>query len=283
MGRVQSWDNAWDFNAMSVYNTISSLAESPLQQGLLYAGTDDGIIQVSEDDGGSWTRTEVGSIDGIPSTAFVNNLYADLFDADVVYAALDNHKFGDFSPYLIKSSDRGKTWESIVGNLPDRTLIWRVVQDHVNPQLLFAATEFGIYFTTSGGEEWTKVNSDATISFRDITIQRRENDVVAASFGRSFFILDDYTPLRELTPELLAQEAHLFPARRAYLYVPRDVAGGAQGATYYAAPNPEHGATFTYYLKSGAATLKQERRKAEEEAGDGDIPFPGLGCTRSGG
>ena len=216
MGRVQSWDNAWDFNAMSVYNTITSLAESPLQQGLLYAGTDDGIIQISEDDGGSWTRTEVGSIDGIPGTAFVNNLYADLFDADVVYAALDNHKFGDFSPYLIKSSDRGKTWESIAGNLPDRTLIWRVVQDHVNPQLLFAATEFGIYFTTSGGAEWTKVNSDATISFRDITIQRRENDVVAASFGRSFFILDDYTPLRELTPKLLAQEAHLFPARKAY-------------------------------------------------------------------
>ncbi len=275
MGRVQSWDNAWDFNAMSVYNTITSLAESPLQQGLLYAGTDDGIIQISEDDGGSWTRTEVGSIDGIPGTAFVNNLYADLFDADVVYAALDNHKFGDFSPYLIKSSDRGKTWESIAGNLPDRTLIWRVVQDHINPQLLFAATEFGIYFTTSGGAEWTKVNSDATISFRDITIQRRENDVVAASFGRSFFILDDYTPLRELTPKLLAQEAHLFPARKALLYVPRDVAGGAQGATYYAAPNPEYGATFTYYLKSGAATLKEERRNAEEEAGDGDIPFPG--------
>ena len=146
-----------------------------------------------------------------------------------------------------------------------------------------AATEFGIYFTTSGGAEWTKVNSDATISFRDITIQRRENDVVAASFGRSFLILDDYTPLREVTPDLLAQEAHLFPARRAYLYVPRDVAGGAQGATYYAAPNPEHGATFTYYLKSGAATLKQERRKAEEEAGDGDIPFPGWDALEAGG
>ena len=274
MGRVQSWDNAWDFNAMSVYNTITSLAESPVQQGLLYAGTDDGIIQVSEDDGGSWTRIEVGSIRGIPATAFVNNLYADLFDADVVYAALDDHKFGDYSPYLIKSTDRGRTWHSVAGNLPDRTLVWRVVQDHVNPQLLFAATEFGIYFTVDGGTEWTKISSEATISFRDITIQRRENDVVAASFGRGFFILDDYTPLRSVTPELLAQDAHLFPVRKALLYVPRDVAGGAQGATYYAAPNPEFGATFTYYLRSGATTLAEVRRKAEEGE-DKHIPFPG--------
>ena len=275
MGRVQSWDNPWDFNAMSVYNTITSLAESPVQKGLLYAGTDDGIIQISEDDGVSWTRIEVGSIDGIPVTAFVNNLYADLFSADIVYAALDNHKFGDLSPYLVKSTDRGRTWEPIVGNLPERTLIWRVVQDHVNPALMFVATEFGIYFTVDGGTQWTKVNSDATISFRDITIQRRENDVVAASFGRGFFILDDYTPLREVTPALLAQEAHLFTPREALLYVPRDVAGGAQGATYYAAPNPEFGATFTYYLKTGATTLKEERREAEKQAGEGDIPFPG--------
>ncbi len=276
MGRVQSWDNAWDFNAMSVYNTITSLAESPVQQGLLYAGTDDGIIQVSEDDGASWSRIEVGSIPGVPGAAFVNNLVADLFDADVVYAALDNHKFGDLAPYLVKSTDRGKTWMSIASNLPERTLVWRLVQDHVNPQLLFAATEFGVFFTVDGGEEWVKVNSDATISFRDITIQRRENDVVAASFGRGFFILDDYSPLREVTPELLASEAALFPARRAQLYVPRDVAGGSQGATYYAAPNPAFGATFTYYLKSGTKTRTALRQEAEKEVGEGeDIPFPG--------
>ena len=117
----------------------------------------------------------------------LTTLYADLHNVDVVYAALDNHKFGDLSPYLVKSNDRGHTWTSITGNLPDRTLIWRIVQDHVNPNLLFTATEFGIYFTIDGGTEWIKVASDATISFRDITIQRRENDVVGASFGRGFF------------------------------------------------------------------------------------------------
>ncbi len=275
MGRVQSYDNAWDLNAMSVYNTITSLAESPLAPGLLYVGTDDGLIQISESDGGAWRRVEVGSIPGVPETAFVNHLYADLHDADVVYAALDNHKFGDLSPYLIKSNDRGHTWTSIAGNLPERTLIWRIVQDHVNPDLLFTATEFGVYFTVEGGETWMKVSSDATIAFRDITIQRRENDVVAASFGRGFFILDNYSPLREISAELLSQDAHLFPVRTPRLYVPRDVAGGSQGTDYYAAPNPPFGATFTYYLREGSTTLKAERRKRERAAGEADIPFPG--------
>jgi len=275
MGRVQSYDNPWDFNAMSVYNTITSLAESPLQAGLLYAGTDDGLIQVTEDDGGTWRTIEVGSIDGIPATAFVNNLYADLHNVDVVYAALDNHKFGDLSPYLVKSNDRGHSWTSITGNLPDRTLIWRIVQDHVNPNLLFTATEFGIYFTVDGGMEWIKVASDATISFRDITIQRRENDVVGASFGRGFFVLDDYTPLRHVNAELLANEAHLFAPRTAKLYVERDVAGGSQGTDYFAAPNPPFGATFTYYLRESPTTLRQARKEREKEAGENDIPFPG--------
>ena len=276
MGRVQSWGNAWDVGAMSVYNTITSLSESPLQAGLLYAGTDDGIIQVSEDDGARWTLVEVGSIDGIPETAFVNNLYADLHDANVVYAALDNHKFGDLNPYLIKSLDKGRSWQSIAGNLPERTLVWRIVQDHVNKDLLFVATEFGIYFTVDGGGQWVKIEGGApTISFRDLTIQRRENDLVAASFGRGFFILDDYSPLRAVNAEMLAQDAHLFPVRKAYLYQPKDVAGGAQGASYYAAPNPDFGATFTYYLNEGSTTLKAKRKERESAAGEEDIAFPG--------
>ena len=276
MGRVQSWDNAWDLGAMSVYNTITSLAESPIEPGLVYAGTDDGIIQISEDDGQNWRKVEVGSIRGIPETAFVNNIYADLHDADVVYVALDNHKFGDLNPYLIKSNNRGRSWQSIASNLPERTLVWRMVQDHVNPNLLFTATEFGIYFTVDGGEEWVKIEGDApTISFRDITIQRRENDLVAASFGRGFFILDDYTPLRQLNADMLAQEAVLFPSRRAYLYNPKDVHGGSMGSSHYEAPNPEFGAMFTYYLREGSTSLKEARKKREKEAGDADIPFPG--------
>lgn len=277
MGKVQSWDNAWDMNAMSTYNTITSLAESPGQEGLLYAGTDDGIIQVSEDGGENWRKTEVGSIKGVPSTAFVNDIRADLFDANTVYAALDNHKFGDFKPYLLKSTDAGKSWNSIAGNLPDRTLVWRLVQDHERPDLLFAATEFGIYFTLDGGRQWIELTGGVpTISFRDITIQRRENDLVAASFGRSFFVLDDYTPLRHITPEMQEQDAMLFPVKDAWWYIPKNVVS-SQGASDYVAENPPFGAVFTYYLKDAISTLKEERKTREKvlENEQSDIPFPG--------
>lgn len=277
MGRQQSWDNAWDVNAMSDYNTIASLAESSLKAGLLYAGTDDGIFQMSEDDGGTWTRKELGSISGMPATGFVNNLYADLHDVNTVYMAADNHKYGDFKPYLYKSTDQGVTWTSISSNLPERLLVWRVVQDHVDPNLLFAATEFGIYFTNNGGGEWTKLNNGLpTISFRDITIQRREEDLVAASFGRGFYILDDYSALRSLDQKTLAKEAHLFPVKDALIFSPKSIEGG-QGVASYAGQNPAQGASFTYYVKDNFETLQSQRKKAEKKLNkEGkDVPFPG--------
>jgi photosystem II stability/assembly factor-like uncharacterized protein len=276
MGKLQSWDNAWDLNAMSTYNTITSLAESPVQQGLLYAGTDDGIIQVSEDGGENWRKVELAAIKGVPGTAFVNDLRADLYDARTVYAALDNHKFGDFKPYLIKSTDAGKSWKSIRGNIPDRTLVWRLVQDHVKKDLLFAATEFGIYFTVDGGSKWVQLKGGVpTISFRDITIQRRENDLVAASFGRGFYILDDISPLRDLNPQTLEQEVLLFPVKDPWLYIPRSVTGD-MGASDYRAKNPPYGAVFTYYLKKDLQSLKTQRTSAEKALEEGaSVPFPG--------
>ena len=277
MGRVQSWDNAWDLNAMSTYNTITSLAESPLQEGLIYAGTDDGIIQVTEDGGEKWRKMEVGSIAGIPATAFVNDIKADLFDAKTVYAALDNHKFGDFKPYLLKSTDAGKSWSSIAGNLPERTLVWRLVQDHLKRELLFAATEFGIFFTLDGGRKWIELTGGVpTISFRDITIQRRESDLVAASFGRSFFILDDYSPLRTISEDLLNQEAVLFPVKDAWWYIQKNVIS-SQGASDYVAENPPFGAVFTYYLKDDITTRKEKRKEKERELEkqQADVSFPG--------
>ena len=174
------------------FDTITSLAESPKAEGLIYAGSDDGLLQVTEDGGKTWRKTELGALPGVPATAFVNDVKADLFDADTVYVALDDHKSGDFKPYLLKSSDRGRSWTSIAGDLPARHLVWRVVQDHVKPNLLFAGTEFGLFFTQDGGARWVKLGGDVpTIAFRDLAIQRRECGLVGGSFGRGIFVLDD--------------------------------------------------------------------------------------------
>ena len=275
MGRKQSWDNAWDVGAMSNYNTITSLAESPLQEGLLYAGTDDGFIQVSENGGGSWKKIPVTAL-GLAPRTFVNDIKADLFDANTVYVALDNHKEGDFSPYLFKSTDKGQTWQSISGNIPDRTLVWRMVQDPVKKNLLFAATEFGIYTSLNGGNSWHKLKGAPTISFRDLTIQKRENDLVAASFGRGFFILDDYSALREFTEDNLKKQGKLFSPRPAKWFVPRSNVGNT-GADYYFAKNPTYGAVFTYHLADSYQTTQQLRKKKEAELNKkkADIPFPG--------
>jgi hypothetical protein len=281
MGHRWGWDAPWDMYAMSEYSTITSLAESPQREGLLWAGTDDGLLQLSEDGGAHWRAIDVGSIPGVPASSFVNDVKADLFDADTVYVALDNHKSGDFKPYLVASHDRGKSWQSIAGDLPDRHLVWRVVQDEVQPKLMFAATEFGIYFTVDGGTKWVQLSGGApTIAFRDLAIQRREHDLVGASFGRGFFVLDDYTPLRQVTAASLDSQALLFAPRKALWYFERRPLGGDgaddNGASYYVAPNPPYGAVVTYYLAEGLQTIQQKRQKAEKPLVDAakDVPLP---------
>ncbi len=283
MGKQQSWDNAWDVLAMSNYNTITSISESPVKEDLIYVGTDDGLIQVTENAGQNWRSINVGNMPDVPATAFVNDIKADLFDANTVYVSLDNHKYGDYRPFLMKSSDKGQTWQSMSGDLPNRNLVWRLVQDHVNPKLMFLATELGIYFTVNSGQNWIELTGGIpTISFRDLAIQKRENDLVGASFGRGFFVLDDYTALRSVSPEQLEQEATLFQPRKALWYIPRshlsfDTPKGSLGAQHYVAPNPEFGANFSYYLKETLHSKEAQRKSSEKELMNSgkDISFPG--------
>jgi photosystem II stability/assembly factor-like uncharacterized protein len=282
MDRKWSWDAPWDTYAMSAYNTITSLSESPQLDGLIYAGTDDGLIQVTEDGGANWRQIEVGSLPGVPDTAFINDIKADLFDVNTVYVSLDNHKYGDFKPYLVKSTNRGRSWKSITGDLPERTLVWRLVQDHVQSNLLFLGTEFGLYFTVDGGKKWLQLEGGVpTISFRDLAIQRRETDLVAATFGRGFYVLDDYTPLRHISEQSLEQDAILFPARTARWYQEGSKIGGpgpaSQGASHFVAENPPFGAVFTYFLGDDLQS-REEKRQAEEKPlieNGTDTPFPG--------
>jgi photosystem II stability/assembly factor-like uncharacterized protein len=280
MDRVWSFDALWDTYAMSKFSTITSLSESPLVEGLLYAGTDDGLIQVSEDGGALWR--EIDSLPGAGELFFVNDIKADLHDASTVYVAVDQHKTGDFTPYLLKSVDRGLTWKSIAGDLPARHLVWRLVQDHEEPGLLFAGTEFGVFFTVDGGDSWLKLSGESpTIPFRDLVIQKRENDLVGATFGRGFIVFDDYTPLRHVTPEKLEEDALLFPIRTARWYIERRTLGGSekasQGTAFFTAPNPPFGAVFTYYLRDAIQTRQQARRKSEKEVEKkgGNTPWPG--------
>ena len=268
---TQSWDNAWDVGAMSNYNTITSLAESPKQEGLLYAGTDDGLIQVTEDEGANWNKISLNTIKGVPATPFVNDVRADLFDANVVYAALDNHKYGDYKPYIIKSTDKGRSWRLINGDLPNKLLIWRLVQDHINKDLLFAATEFGVYFTSNGGKNWIQLKGGMpTIPIRDIKIQRRENDLVAGSFGRGIFILDDITPLRTFNKNMMSAEATMFPVKKVNWYR-QSSRVGSQGDAEWIAKNPPFGANFTYYMADKIKS-KKDLRKAKEKKGNAQFP-----------
>jgi photosystem II stability/assembly factor-like uncharacterized protein len=279
MGRVWGVDTVAKNASTSFYGNIVSLTESPKREGLIYIGTDDGLIQVTDDDGARWRKLE--RFPGVPENAYVSLLAASRYEADTVYAAWDHHKMGDFKPYLARSTDRGATWTSIAGDLPARGTVYGFAEDHVDPRLLFAGTEFGVYFTLDGGKKWIRLTGDMpTIAVRDIAIQRRENDLVLGTYGRGFFILDDYSPLRSVDARLLAQEAVVFPVKKAPMYVEVTPLGGYgkgfNGASFYAAPNPPYGAVFTYYLKDKIESRKERRREAEakaEKAGR-DVNYP---------
>ncbi|MCW5899837.1 MAG: glycosyl hydrolase [Flavobacteriales bacterium] len=281
-GTTQGWDNPWDIYAMSDYSSITSLGVSPVVQGLIYAGTDDGLLQVTEDEGRTWRRIEVGRLPGLPATAFCNDIKADLHDANTVFAVFDNHKYGDFKPYIYRSTDRGRTWTSIASGLPERTLLWRVVQDHVKPGLLFLGTEFGVYVSFNGGREWQALKGGLPpIAVRDIAIQRKANDLVLGTFGRGIYILDDYAALREYTEDTPKAEATLFAPRTAAWYSPRQLLGygpkGMLGDNYYVGANPEFGATFNYFLKEAYTGPRKQRQEAEKKLKEESKPlaFPG--------
>ncbi len=274
MGKIQRIDAVAKNASTSFFGNIISLSESPLQEGLIYAGTDDGLIQVTSDGGATWQKYD--KFLGVPEMTYVSCLAASQHDANTVYAAFENHKNGDFKPYLLKSKDRGKTWESIAGNLPERGSVYALVEDHVKSDLLFAGTEFGVFFTVDGGKKWIQLKGGMPIiAVRDLAIQQRENDLAIATFGRGFYILDDYTPLRQITPMLLESEANLFPVKKTWMYiesVPLGLRGKAfQGDSYFTAPNPPFGAVFTFYLKDEMKSRKQKRledeKKVEEQGG----------------
>jgi photosystem II stability/assembly factor-like uncharacterized protein len=253
MGKVWPADSVALNVSTTALSNIVSLDESPLLEGLVWVGTDDGLVQVTEDGGKNWRKIE--QFPNVPQYTYVSDVFASPRDANTVFVTLNNWQRGDYKPYIVKSTDRGKTWTNITGNLPDKHDVYCIIQDHVSGDLLFAGTEFGLFFTVDGGKNWVRLKGGMPpAQVRDMTVHRRENDLVVATFGRGFYILDDYSLLRELSPQALADEARLFPLRDAYSFsqtgmAPAGSAGIGPMAGNWTAPNPPFGAVFTYNLK----------------------------------
>ena len=268
MGKVWSMDAVAKNQSTDFYGQLVAVAESWFDENHLVVGTDDGLIHVTTDGGKTWSKTE--SFPGAPERTYVNQIIASKHDKNVFYATFNHHRYGDFKPYIYKSIDGGRTWSSITANLPVRGSTYCMAEDHVNAKLLFCGTEFGVFFTSDGGNKWIQLKGGLpTIAVRDMEIQQRENDLVLATFGRGFYILDDYTPLRHIKPSDLDQTAMILPVKDTWQYIESQPHGyplkGFLGESFFATANPKVGTVFTYYLKDDIKTIKEKRQEAEKE------------------
>ncbi len=275
-------DRYWGIDAVekdvstSLYGTAVSLAESPLKDGFLCVGTNDGALNITENGGKTWSK--IRKIGDAPEFTFISDIEMSNFDENVIYVTLNNHKNFDFKPYIFKSTDKGKTWKSIAGKLPANQPLHTVKQDFKKPEMLFLGSEFGLYLTLDEGKQWIKMKSGLpTIPVRDITTQKNEEDLVIATFGRGFYILDDYSPLRNIQVDA-KKDFVLFDPKDAQLYVEKDRGGYGFGSVIHFDSNEAFGARFTYYIKDEIKTLKQKRSEKEKDLikNKSKIPIPSL-------
>ena len=263
--RVLSIDAVQKNGSTSPYGTIVALSESPIDKNLIAIGTDDGLIQITEDGGENWKK--IDNISGAPSQSYINSVYLSKHDVNVIYAAFNHHKYGDFKPYIFMSEDKGKSWKSISNNLPERGSVYSIEEDHQKEGLIFCGTEFGVFFSPDFGNRWKELsNGLPTISVRDITIQGRENDLVLGTFGRGFYVLDDYSLLRAIdNKEKL--EPKIFPIRDALMWEKASPLGRSgksfQGDNFYLAENLDPVALISYSYDNNSESLKSKRQKAE--------------------
>lgn len=267
MDRVWSIDAVMKNQSTSPYGTLVAFHESPINENLLIVGSDDGLIHITTDGGGSWKT--IDNLPGAPARSYVNSVLTSNHDENVMYAAFNHHKYGDFKPYLFKTTDKGQSWTKISNNLPERGSVYTIAEDHKDPNLVFVGTEFGVFFSPNGGAEWKQLKSGVpTIAVRDLAIQEREDDLVLGTFGRGFYVLDDYSPLRTLS-STMSQDAALLELRDPWVYVeslPLGIPGkGFQGDNYYTGENLPPVALFSYYLKEAPKSNEDLRRDQEKE------------------
>ncbi|MCB0496406.1 MAG: glycosyl hydrolase [Cyclobacteriaceae bacterium] len=269
MGRVWEMDAVAKNESTSPYGTIVAMDESPIDENFIVVGTDDGLIQITEDGGKTWRK--VSNFPGVPANTYVNMVVPSQYNINTIYACFNDHKRGNFKPYVYKSTDKGNTWKSITANLPDRGSSFALAEDFVDSNLLFVGTEFGMFFSNNGGQSWNQMKAGlpSAVAIRDIAIQKRETDLVLASFGRGFFVLDDYSSLRSLSNNDLGKEAKLFSVRNAlqfeYSYPLGLPKQSFQGDDYYLGENLGPEAIFTYYVKDKYESAKDKRKDLEKK------------------
>ncbi|MCX7880060.1 MAG: glycosyl hydrolase [Ignavibacteria bacterium] len=274
MGKIWGPDAVAKNAATSFYGNIVAMDESSFDENLIVVGTDDGLIQITTNAGQTWARIE--KFPSVPETTYVSDVFLSQHNRSTLYATFDNHKNSDFKPYVLVSTDLGKSWQSISSNLPPNGSVYTIIEDHIDPNLLFVGTEFGIFVTTNRGKEWHQLKGNfPTIAVRDIEIQKRENDLVVGTFGRGVYILDDMSFLRNLNDSILNNELILFPSKDALIFnEDRSREKKDQGSSYWRAENPPFGATFTFYLKEEFKTKKQIRREREREQNKSPFRYP---------
>jgi hypothetical protein len=230
------------------YPTLTAIAESPFVAGLLYAGTDDGNLQISENDGQSWLNV-VDRVPGLPRSTWISNIEPSRHDPNTVYFTTNNYRNDDYSNYVYKSTDRGQSWVSITGDLPANRVARTIREDTRNPSVLYLGTELGLFYSNDGGQHWAELRGDMpTMAFNDLVIHPRDNDLVLGTHSRGIWILDNINMLQELTPEVVASDAFLFTLEPAEM-IRYDRDGGHTGDMYFRGENPPAGATIDYYLR----------------------------------
>ncbi|MGQ9819763.1 MAG: WD40/YVTN/BNR-like repeat-containing protein [Candidatus Kapaibacteriales bacterium] len=278
MDKVWSPDAIAKHASTSFYGNIVAFDESPLDENLLIAGTDDGLIQITTDGGNTWTKIE--KFPNVPETTYVSDVFASNHNRNVFYVTFDNHKNADFKPYVLLTTDLGKTWMHISSNLPENGSVYTIVEDFIDQNLLFVGTEFGLFVSTNAGKEWVQLKSNfPTIAVRDLEIHRRESDLIVGTFGRGIYILDDISFFRDFNTQIQNKEAHIFNIKEALMYnLNESRAKDDNGSSFWRAENPPFGAIFTFYLKETPKTTKDLRREKEKmlEKEGKPIEYPSL-------
>lgn len=240
----------WTENTTAEYHcTIISLAESPARAGVIWVGTDDGQLQVTTDGGKNWSNV-TRNVPRVPANSPVSHVEPSRTSLNVAYVSFDRHMFDDFRPYIFKTTDGGRSWSNITGNLPEKAHVWVVREDPKNPNLLYAGTELGLFASYTGGTNWISLGLKnlPNVAVHDILIHPRENDLILGTHGRSIWIFDDATPIQQMTADVLKSDAHLFDLRPALRFATRMSRYGI-GNKVFTGPNPSYGALITYYLK----------------------------------